>query len=88
MKDMHPHMVKAVHAQFPSLLAHMLPLIQHVLPKKVAERIKVYGSVKDMYKTLEASLTEDDPVDKLTAAEWAQQRQERYNETLAKLSLD
>lgn len=83
MKDMHPHTVRGVHAQFPSLVAHLLPAIKHLLPRKVADRIFVYANVEEMGKRLEMGHNND-----TTAVEWARQRQERYDETVAKLSLD
>ena len=88
MKDMHPHTVKAVHTQFPSFVAHLLPAIKHVLPPKVADRIHVYGSLQEMEKSLQ--LFEDSNLEEncMSASEWARQRQERYDETVAKLSLD
>ena len=88
MKDMHPHTVKAVHAQFPSLVAHLLPAVKHVLPRKVADRIHVYASVEDMGKNLEQSVKSNPGNMELTASEWASQRSVRYRETVAKLSLD
>lgn len=90
MKDMHPHTVKAVHAQFPSIVAHMLPAVKHVLPRKVADRIHVYGSVEQMAKHLE-TVDEDEKDGKattLTPVEWARRRRQLYDETVAKLSLD
>ena len=94
MKDMHPHMVKAVHAEFPSLVAHMLPAVKRVLPQKVADRLHVYSSIKDMSKNLErfneetSSDDDDEEIDDMTAEEWARRREEKYQETVTKLSLD
>eukprot|EP00977_Amphora_coffeiformis_P018448 scaffold6503_cov99-Amphora_coffeaeformis.AAC.2 len=83
MKDMHPHTVKAVHAEVPSWVAHLLPVVKHVLPRKVAERVHAYSSLKKMDQTLQAF---DDT--SLSAEEWARRREARYQETVDKVSLD
>ena len=89
MKDMHPHTVKAVHAEVPAWVAHLLPAVKHVLPRKVAERVHVYASLSAMdgalqpFKESSSSVAQD-----LSAEEWARRREEHYQETVAHLSLD
>lgn len=94
MKDMHPHTVKAVHAQVPALVAHLVPAVKHVLPRKVAERIHLYPSLKDMDEALRrvdensSNNNDDDGNEPLSPQEWARRRYQRYQETVAKLSLE
>jgi len=121
MKDMHPHTVRAVHAEVPSWVAHLLPVVKHVIPRKVARRVHAHESLEDMDDALQpypevasssgsspssdekkksstetgsetesssSSSSSSSSNEEMSAVQWAQQREQRYQETVDKLSLD
>ena len=79
LSSMHPHRIKYIYSQVPAFISHLVNPAKRLIPRKVAERIQVLQSMKELRKCMVPA--EPEP----TAMEWAAQRQAKYQETLEKL---
>ena len=81
LKDMHSNRIKQIYSEVPSFLSHLIRPAKIILPQKVASRINVVGSLDDLDKFLE----HDSKKNNKSAQEWALERLEKYQETVARL---
>jgi len=82
MKDMHCHRMKQIYAQVPSFLLHLAVPVKLLLPAKIAARIHIVGTMEELHEFLEPFKEKNTTVKK-----WASWCLEKYEETLAKLTL-
>eukprot|EP00523_Entomoneis_sp_CCMP467_P012699 CAMPEP_0168793230 /NCGR_PEP_ID=MMETSP0725-20121227/14975_1 /TAXON_ID=265536 /ORGANISM="Amphiprora sp., Strain CCMP467" /LENGTH=273 /DNA_ID=CAMNT_0008843993 /DNA_START=51 /DNA_END=872 /DNA_ORIENTATION=- len=78
LSDMHQHRVKAVYSQVPALVAHLVGPAKRLLPRKIAERIWICRSMKELH----AQIGYDESYPRTTAEEWLNERWEKYQATL------
>jgi len=79
LKDMHSNRIKQIYSEVPPFLSHLIRPAKMLLPQKIASRINVVGSMKDLDGFLEYGSKHK------SAQEWALERLEKYQETVARL---
>ena len=88
LRDLHPNRIRNICSQVPAFLSPLVKPAKKLLPSKIASRIHVVGSMKQLHddylNICESNNTETSTI---SAHEWAVNRRKIYNETLVKLSL-
>jgi len=80
--DMHPHRIRKVHAQLPSFVAHLVGTAKGLLPAKIASRVKIVGSMKQLNSLLQEPTNTD-----TSTIEWLLEREAKYQDTIMNLDL-
>ncbi|CAB9512070.1 expressed unknown protein [Seminavis robusta] len=83
VKGMHPHRIRKIYCEVPSLYMYAARACMAILPKKIVERILLFSSLP----ALENHMQTKETIPNTNVLEWAKARQAKYLETLERLSL-
>lgn len=85
-KDMHPNRLRCIYAEIPVFLHHLIEVGRKLLPKKIAERVKVYSTMNELELSGNLSKAQEG-TDPMTMMEWCEQRNAIYMESVEKVRL-
>lgn len=84
VNDMHPNRVRRVYSEIPVFGHHLVEGGKNLLPKKIANRIKIHSTVAELEQNLNKAVKGKHPTE---IVEWCEQRNAIYEESVKKVTL-